>query len=463
MLGVSMESGTAKYAKSFTVAYLWFILFPSSVLGQYAFDVFGGNSMNLEKGLLPRLLIVAAVCTFVFHMGDGATRLQAQEPRPSVAGLSAQCRAADVGSEKAGEFLAKLRALPETLPGLANAITSCADHEKELRRDEDRIWVAALAAKGKWDCADAKRNFGKLQNGDTFYKSQAGIEVRRLGNCGQFKVIDADNPDIALSRAETAFKTGDFGLSRETAWKFVLLSNSVGERARSLLETIEQTENVNRLLSQAQASARTNKNSEACDLLMRIVEDYKSFPSMIEVKSNIATLGCRASRPASTLSTASKRAEFDKNLDAARSQLQRGNLEVAMDYLSAADALIPNDRSCAELKQAIQAAKQFRTKLEKSVSLIYESRNLEALESLKNILADNPTSQALAARAHFYAGVAMAKQFYVFDDTRLLDLAKAEFTLSVNGYPAPDFEALPSKIKELYNLAAKDGATGRTL
>jgi hypothetical protein len=176
------------------------------------------------------------------------------------------------------------------------------------------------------------------------------------------------------------------------------------------------------------------------------------------VRSKLAD--CRASRQPSALPAAERRRQFEKNIEAARGYLDQGNLELATDSVQAAESLIPNDKALEELKQATTAAKEFRNALERSIAQIYQSKNLDAMVGLRDLLATNPTSQALAAKAHFYMGVAMAKQYYVFDDLMLLDKAKLEFKISMDGYPSPDFENVQPEIKELYGQAVRGPGAG---
>jgi hypothetical protein len=328
-----------------------------------------------------------------------------------------------------------------------------------LRRNEDRSWVSALEAKNKWDCKDAKLLFDPLQKAMTFYKAQAGLEMKRLGNCGE-RIIVSNDPNTAMERAENAYKTGDFSVARETSWKFVSLSTSIGQRARTLLQTIEQHEKANSLMTLANSAQIAGRSSEACGLMMRVEEEYGSLSGLDlrSVRSKLAD--CRASRQPSALPAAERRRQFEKNIEAARGYLDQGNLELATDSVQAAESLIPNDKALEELKQATTAAKEFRNALERSIAQIYQSKNLDAMVGLRDLLATNPTSQALAAKAHFYMGVAMAKQYYVFDDLMLLDKAKLEFKISMDGYPSPDFENVQPEIKELYGQAVRGPGAG---
>jgi hypothetical protein len=48
----------------------------------------------------------------------------------------------------------------------------------------------------------------------------------------------------------------------------------------------------------------------------------------------------------------------------------------------------------------------------------------------------------------------------VFDDLMLLDKAKLEFKISMDGYPSPDFENVQPEIKELYGQAVRSPGAG---
>jgi hypothetical protein len=170
---------------------------------------------------------------------------------------------------------------------------------------------------------------------------------------------------------------------------------------------------------------------------------------MAEVKMKLASCPTASTEAASA---ATPKTENEKQLQAARVNIDEGNLDLANARLSAAAKLAPSDKSVTQMQGYLQAAKQARDLLDQGVALIYQAKYSEAINQLAYVITGQ-TSSGLVARAHFYIGVAMAHEFYLRGDKSVRAKAVQEFQSSANDFMKPDFEQISPKIKQLYDEA----------
>jgi len=371
-------------------------------------------------------------------------------------GLITTCKTTKA-SETAEDALKQLRAQAGSAQ-VDSWIQECEALTLSNRQKEEAVRVRAVAAKNKWDCSDARRLFQELSKENTFYKKQATAEVKRLGDCGE-RLPRTDGPDKAMEYAADAFRTRDFTTAREIAWRFVLLENSIGERARKLIQDIEQIEIANDNLRQADRSMRAGLNADACSSLLRIQQGFPTFPYMSDVRTRL--MGCPINQPSglASLTASERQAKLEKHLETARRSLIDGNIELAGDSLAAARVLASTDSMVMQLSRELDVAKQARETLETGISLRRDGNYSDAIERFKNA-ASLQASTGIGGRAHFEIGVTLATEYFLKSGDRLRAAAQQEFRESSVNYSNPDFEYISPRIKELYEQAVKSGNVG---
>jgi len=365
-----------------------------------------------------------------------------------------RCRTASY-SGIAEEALAQLKTQAQDME---REIEECETKARSARQAEEKDWLAAIDAKSRWDCADARRLFKKLLDQPTFYKKQAAAELKRLGDCGG-AAAPIDDPDTALRYATDAYRSRDFVAARETAWRLVSRQDSVGKAARTLIQDLEQIETTNESLRQVDRSRRVGLNDDACSLLLRIQQSYPALPNISEVRSKLAA--CPTSQPTriANVPTNERQAALEKRLLETRRFLSDGNLELAGDSLAAARGLSATDTSVLELSRDLETAKQARETLEAGISLRRLGKYPDAIERFKNAAALQ-ISSGIGGRAHFELGVTLATQYFLSAGDSLKTAAQEEFRQSALNYSNPDFEYISPRIKELYDQALKGSKVG---
>ena len=365
-----------------------------------------------------------------------------------------RCRTANY-SEIAEEALAQLKAQARDMN---REIEECETKARSARQGEERDWLAALDAKSRWDCPDARRLFKKLFDQPTFYKKQSAGELKRLGDCGEAGA-PIDNPDTAMRYAADAFRSRDFVAARETAWRLVTRQDSVGKAARTLIQDLEQIEAANEGLRQADRSRRVGLNDDACSQLLRIQQVYPALPNISEVRSKLSA--CPTNQPSrvASLPTNERQAALEKRLQEARRFLSAGHIELATDALAAARGLSATDTSMLELSRDLETARQARETLEAGISLRRLGKYPDAIERFKNAVSLQ-ISSGIGGRAHFELGVTLATQYFLNAGDNLKTAALEEFRQSAINYSNPDFEYISPRIKELYDQALKGSKVG---
>jgi hypothetical protein len=404
---------------------------------------------------LKRTLIVFALfAVSIFQpwmVFAGAPVLQAPSPQSpssqSPSALVSSCIGTS-GSDTAEELLAQLKSQPQQV---TTFIERCEARARTLRQQEEKDWIAALDAKTRWDCADARRLFKKLSDKATFYKKQSSAEVKRLGDCGE-RLPPGNDPDMEIRNAKDAYRSRDFGPARESAWRLVARQDSVGKEAKSLIQELEQVEVFNESLRQADNAIRDGRATEACGLLIRIQQAYPAVPNIGEARSRQQSV-CPV-QPKTATTPNERQGSLDKRLQEAKRFLADGNIELAGDSLAVARSLSPNNSTVEELGRELDAATRAREALETGITLRRGGKYLQAIERFKDAVTLQAAS-GIGARAHFEMGVTLATQYFLNSGENLKTAAQQEFRESALNYSNPDFELISPRIKELYEQAVK--------
>lgn len=393
---------------------------------------------------------------FIFQSWLAVAVSTSQSPQSpqSPAALFGSCVVLRSGSDAAEDLLAQLRA-QANLPQVSRYIEQCEKKARELRGAEERDWVAALDAKAKWDCPDARRLFKKLADSATFYRKQASVEAKRLGDCGE-RLVGSVNPDTEIQNAKDAYRGRDFGQAREIAWRLVLRQDSIGNGAKSLIQELEQVETVNERLRQADNAIRDGRATEACGLLIRVLQTYPTVPNIGEVRSRQQSVCPTQAATVSGSQTNGRQAQgaLDRRLQETRRFLADGNIELASESLTAARSLSPKDVAVEELSRELETARKAREALETGIALRRDGKYPQAIERFKDAVTLHAAS-GIGGRAHFEMGVTLATQYFLNSGENLLTAAQQEFRESALNYTSPDFEHISPRIKELYDQAVK--------
>ena len=375
----------------------------------------------------------------------------------SVSAVMSTCKTAKY-SDAIEAALSPLKA-QAGVPDVDKVLADCENTARSLRKAEEKRWLEAMDAKSKWDCRDARRLFKELSPAPTFYQKQAAAEVKRLGECGEGLPAPAD-PDTALQYAtDAAYGRRDFKAARETAWLLVARQDSIGKKARTLIQDLEQIEMANENLRQVERLKRLGLLDDACSLLLRTQQSYPTFPNMSEVRSKLST--CPTSQPAkiAVVPPNERQAALEKQVQQTRRLLLDGNIELAVDSLAAARGLSATDSSVVELSRDLESAKLAREALEAGILLRRDGKYPDAIERFKDV-ASLQISSGIGGRAHFELGVTLATQYFLNAGDSLKTAAQEEFRQSAINYSNPDFEYISPRIKELYEQAVKGSKIG---
>jgi hypothetical protein len=338
--------------------------------------------------------------------------------------------------------------------GVDEAVADCENKGRDLRKAEEKRWLDAIDAKTRWDCADARRLFKELSPAPSFRQKEAAGELRRLGECGEGLAAPTD-PDTALQYAsDAAYGRRDFKAARENAWLLVARQDSIGKKARALIQDLEQIEMANDNLRQADRLKRTGKLDAACSLLLRTQQTYPTFPNMSEVRSRLATCPTRQPSTIASVPPNDRQPVLEKQVQEGRRFLLDGNIELAAVSLTTAQRLSPADSTVAELSRDLEAAKQARQTIEAGISLRKKGKYDDAIGRFKDA-ASLQMASGIGGWAHFELGVTLAMQYYLNAGDGLKTAAQEEFRQSAINYSTPDFEEISPKIKELYDQTVK--------
>lgn len=414
--------------------------------------------MKRGKKSLPKRVALVVFCLFAISILQswvvGAVPLSSQS---TVAAAVSTCRTARF-SDVADAALSSLRA-QSGAQGVDKAVADCENKVRELRKTEEKAWLEAIDAKNKWDCVDARRLFKELSPARTFRQKEAAAELKRLGECGEGLPTPTD-PDTALQYAsDAAYGRRDFKAARETAWLLVARQDSIGKKARTLIQDLEQIEMANENLRQAERLKRLGKLDAACSLLLRTQQTYPTFPNMSEVRSKLSTCPTSPSPNIAAVPPTERQAALEKQVQEGRRFLLDGNIELAVVSLTAARRLSASDSTVAELNRDLETAKQARATIETGISLRKRGQYDDAIDRFKDA-ASLQMASGIGGWAHFELGVTLATQYFLNAGDSLKTAAQEEFRQSTINYSNPDFEEISPKIKELYDESVKGSKVG---